>query len=60
MPPRLSIAGTLSVSTTRIHGVHLILPKYSAVIAISSGVNAFAIVIIAFVFALRGSALLRR
>jgi hypothetical protein len=27
MPPRLTIFGTVAVSTTRIHGVHLIEPK---------------------------------
>ena len=30
MPPRLAIFGTVAVSTTRIHGVHFIDPKYSA------------------------------
>ena len=59
MPPRLTIFGTVPVSTTLIHGVHFIFPKYSAATLISSGVIAFAIAIIAFVFALRGSALLR-
>ena len=38
MPPRLSIFGTVVVSTTLIHGVHFIAPKYSAAILISSGV----------------------
>ena len=59
MPPRLTIFGTLSASTTLIHGVHFIAPKYSADALISSGVMAFAIAIMAFVLAFRGSALLR-
>ncbi len=59
MPPRLSIFGTVLVSTTRTHGVHGIAAKYSAATRISSGVSAFAIVIITFVLALRGSALFR-
>jgi hypothetical protein len=59
MPPRLTIFGTVLASTTRIQGVHFMAPKYSALTLISSGVIAFAIVIIAFVFAFAGSALLR-
>ncbi len=41
IPPRLSIFGTVFVSTTLIHGVHFIDPKYSAACLISSGVRAF-------------------
>jgi len=52
--------GTLSLSTTRIHGVHLIAPKYSADNRISSSVIAFASSIIVTVFGLRGSADRRR
>ncbi len=60
MPPSLSIFGTVFVSTTLIHGVHFIDPKYSAACLISSGVKPFAIAIMALVLPFRGSALLRR
>src|SRR5437867_10465034 len=60
IPPLLFIFGTVLVSTTRTHGVHLIEPKYSAACCISSGVSDFAIRAILAVFAFRGSALLRR
>src|SRR4051812_12102818 len=59
MPPLLFIFGTVFVSTTRTHGVHLIAPKYSAAWRISSGVNDFAMRTIVFEFALRSSVLLR-
>ena len=55
----MRVLGTVSVSTTLIHGVHGIEPKYSAVALISSSVMAFAIAIMAFVLAFLGSALLR-
>ena len=59
MPPRLTIFGTVAVSTTRTHGVHFIAPKYSAASLISSGVIALAMLIIRLVFVFRDSALLR-
>ena len=59
MPPWMRVFGTVLASTTLIHGVHFIEPKYSAAALISSSVIAFAIAIIALVFAFRGSALLR-
>ena len=58
-PPAIRVFGASFVSTTLIHGVHFIDPKYSAVALISSSVIAFAMAIIVFVFAFRGSALLR-
>src|ERR1035438_8979338 len=57
-PPEMRVLGAMSVSTTLIHGVHGIEAKYSAVDLISSSVMAFAIAIMAFVLAFRGSALL--
>src|SRR5262249_51883859 len=59
MPPCIRVLGTCAVSTTLIQGDHFIDPKYSAAALISSGVMPLAIVIITFVLALRGSALLR-
>ena len=60
MPPRLTIFGTVAVSTTRIHGVHFIDAEVFGGCAISSGVIALAIAIMMFVFVLRDSALFRR
>ena len=54
--PAIRVFGTISVSTTRIHGVHLIAAKYSAASFTSSSVIAFARSIIVFVFGFRGSA----
>ena len=56
----MRVFGTRSLSTTRIHGVHLIAAKYSADSLISSSVIAFASSIIVLVFGLRGSADRRR
>ena len=55
----MRVFGTVFVSTTLIHGVHFIEPKYSAAALISSSVMPLAIAIMTFVFALRGSALFR-
>ena len=59
MPPRLTIFGTVAASTTRTQGDQGIAPKYADASLISSGVIAFAIVIIRFVFVFRASALFR-
>ena len=53
--PWRRVFGTVSVSTTRIHGVHFIDEKYSAAALISSSVMSFAASIIWAVFGLRGS-----
>src|ERR1700676_696827 len=53
------VLGTVFASTTLIHGVHFIEPKYSAAALISSSVMFFANWIMRLVLALRGSALLR-
>ena len=60
MPPKIRVFGTVSVSTTSIHGVQRIEPKYSAAARISSSVIAAAKPAINGVFGLRGSALSRR
>ena len=57
MPPAIRVFGTVSVSTTRIHGVHFIDEKYVAAAFISSSVMAFANAIILLVFAFLVSAL---
>ena len=49
----------MSASTTLIHGVHFIEPKYAAAALISSSVMALAILAMRFVLPLRGSALFR-
>ena len=55
----MRIFGTVSVSTTRIQGVHFIDARYVAAALISSSVIAFAASIICAVFVLRASALVR-
>ena len=55
----MRVFGTIFVSTTRIHGVHLMAEKYSAAALISSSVMALAKSIIVFVFGFRGSAVCR-
>src|SRR5262245_9335646 len=60
IPPAIRVFGTVSVSTTRIHGVHFIDEKYDAAALISSSVMAFAKAIILFVFPFLVSALFRR
>ena len=60
MPPAMRVFGTVSVSTTSIHGVQRIALKYSAAARISSSVIATAKPVISGVFGLRGSALARR
>ena len=57
MPPAIRVFGTVAVSTTLIHGVHFIAPKYSAAAFTSWSVMALANAIIAFVLAFRASAL---
>ena len=57
MPPSLTVFGTVSASTTLIHGVHGIATKYAAAALMSSSLIPLAIVIIVLVLALRGSAL---
>src|ERR1051325_3851715 len=59
MPPAIRVLGTVLVSTTLIHGVHFMEPKYSAAALISSSDIPLAMAIMVFVLALRGSALLR-
>ena len=56
----MRVFGTVLVSTTLIHGVHFMAPKYSAAALISSSVMPFAMAIITFVLALRASALFLR
>ena len=58
-PPAIRVFGTVLLSTTLIHGVHFIEPKYCAAARISSSVIALAIAIIALTLAFFGSALLR-
>jgi hypothetical protein len=58
--PATRIFGIVSVSTTRIHGVHFIDEMYSAADLISSSVIAFAAWIIWVVFVFRASKLVRR
>src|SRR3984893_2961177 len=53
------VLGAIFASTTLIHGVHFMEPKYSAAALTSSSVMFFANWIMRFVLALRGSALLR-
>src|SRR5882724_1725163 len=53
------VFGAILDSTTLIHGVHFIEPKYAAAAAISSSVMFFANWIMRFVLFLRGSALFR-
>src|SRR4051812_45055132 len=61
MPPALRVFGTVGLSTTLIHGVfHGICAKYCAAAFISSSLMPLAIIVMTFVLALRGSALLRR
>jgi len=55
-PPAIRVLGTVLVSTTLIHGVHLMEAKYCALDFISSSVIAFAIWIMIFVFAFLVSA----
>ena len=45
-PPATRVLGTVAVSTTLIHGVHFMDPKYSAAALISSSVIALAMAII--------------
>ena len=59
MPPAIRVFGTMAASTTLIHGVHFIEPKYSAAALVSSSVMPLAIAIITFVLAFRVSALFR-
>ena len=56
----MRVFGTRFVSTTRIHGVHCIDPKYSAAAVSSSSVSDLASSIMVFVFGFLGSALCRR
>src|SRR5213596_1401929 len=58
--PAIRVFGTRLVSTTRIHGVHFIAPKYAAAAFTSSSVMAFASSIIVLVFGFLGSAVCRR
>jgi hypothetical protein len=58
--PPIRIFGIVSVSTTRIHGVHFIEAMYSAAALISSSVIALAAWIICTVFVFRASKLVRR
>ena len=51
IPPAMRVFGTVSVSTTRIHGLHFIAPKYWAACLISSSVMFFANEIMRFVLA---------
>ena len=55
----MRVFGTVSVSTTRIHGLHFIAPKYWAACLISSSVMFFANEIIRLVFAFLVSELFR-
>src|SRR5262245_58882697 len=57
IPPAIRVFGTVFVSTTLIHGVHFIEPKYCADALISSSVIAFAMAIMMFVLAFLESAL---
>ena len=52
----MRVLGTVSLSMTRIQGVHLIAAKYSAETRISSSVMTFARSIMVFVFGFLGSA----
>ena len=54
MPPAIRVFGTMFASTTLIHGVHFIEPKYSAAALVSSSVMPLAIAIITFVLPFRG------
>ena len=58
-PPAIRVFGTVLLSTTLIHGVHFIEPRYWAAARISSSVMALAMAIIALTLAFFGSALLR-
>jgi hypothetical protein len=59
MPPAIRVFGTVSVSTTLIHGAHFIDEKYVAAALISSSVIAFANWTMRPVFVFRVSELLR-
>src|SRR5258708_3138688 len=58
--PAIRVFGTSFVSTTLIHGLHFIDPKYSAAALTSSSVIALARSIIVLVFGFLGSAVCRR
>ena len=58
-PAVMCVFGTMSVSTTLIHGVHFIELKYCAAALISSSVMVLAKPAMRLVLAFRGSALLR-
>src|SRR5207244_9845737 len=57
MPPAMRVFGTMSASTTLIHGDHLMAEKYCAACLISSSVMFFANEIMRFVLAFRASEL---